>query len=349
MREDLAERVAALLQPVPGPHPGGRDLRYEGDYDRIAEARREEDARQSRGVWLREVKQADWGLVERLCVEALTAKTKDLRIAAWLAEAWVRQHGFAGLAPGLTLIEGLCRLYWEQLQPGIDQDGGVHIAAIDWLNQHLPIALRQVPVVANRLMPDDSYHWSDYRNAEHLETVRLQDRAAAQKSEAAGAVVLAQFEACRDRTSSEMLAAIAADLCEGLEALAALDATLDMRCGKDAPGLSRIRNVATEIADYARDAVSNRVAVPAVVDAPGPDPAPIAPAPVARGAAYRQLAAIADLLRASEPHSPVPYVLDHLVAWGAMSLPELQAQLADADSDISILLAAMGLGAVERQ
>lgn len=46
-----------------------------------------------------------------------------------------------------------------------------------------------------------------------------------------------------------------------------------------------------------------------------------------RADAYRAISAAADLLRAVEPHSPVSYLLQRAVSWGAMPLPALYAEL----------------------
>jgi type VI secretion system protein ImpA len=359
MSAALVESLDALLAPIPGERATGRDMRYEREYRAILEARREEDARTPRGVWVREVKQADWGQVERLCAELLRDKSKDLRVAGWLGEAWVQRHGYAGLAPALTLIAGLCERYWESLHPDIDGDPDVHIAAIEWLNQRLPLVLRQLPVVIHALVPDTRFSWADRINAEQLETVRLKDTAAAQRAEAGGAVTLEQFEACRARTAGEVLAETAAAMAEARQALDRLDAELDRRCGRDAPGLGRIRGVIDEIGAFAADTLAGRAPAPIAL-APPPAASPAASAPVApalplaapapglsREGAYRQLAAIADLLRVAEPHSPVPYVLDYLVQWGDMPLSQLESELNANGSGISILLDAMGMTSFE--
>ena len=51
-----------LLQPIPGPHPGGASLRYDPVYDKLKEARREDDDI-PQGEWARQRKVADWPLV----------------------------------------------------------------------------------------------------------------------------------------------------------------------------------------------------------------------------------------------------------------------------------------------
>jgi type VI secretion system protein VasJ len=69
--------------------------------------------------------------------------------------------------------------------------------------------------------------------------------------------------------------------------------------------------------------------------APGARPAVAGPsaalspagAVASRAEAYRQIISAADHLQATEPHSPVPYLLRRAVAWGTMPLPQLYAEL----------------------
>jgi type VI secretion system ImpA family protein len=179
--------VAALLVPVAG--GAGENLRPTGEYERIAEARRDENPGLPRGVWVRDIKQADWSLVERMCSEALAQRSKDLRIACWLCEAWVHNHGFAGLAAGLALLHGLCRDFWPGLYPPLDgDDASARLAAFDWLNDRLPVALRRVPFLVDSAQPGPGLTWADCLAAARLEAVRRQDARAAQKAEEAGSV-----------------------------------------------------------------------------------------------------------------------------------------------------------------
>src|SRR5215467_15835667 len=94
-----------LLKPIAGPNPGGVDLRYDPIYDKIKEARREDDDA-PQGEWTTTRKVAEWPLVIKLAKDALTTKSKDLQIAAWLTEALIRREGFAGLNSALDLLTG---------------------------------------------------------------------------------------------------------------------------------------------------------------------------------------------------------------------------------------------------
>ena len=48
-----------ILTPIPGDNPGGENLRYAPVYDKIKEARRQDDEGPM-GDWQRERKVADW-------------------------------------------------------------------------------------------------------------------------------------------------------------------------------------------------------------------------------------------------------------------------------------------------
>src|ERR1700758_3341941 len=105
-----------ILSPIPGVNPSGQNLRYDSVYEKVKEARREEEDL-PQGEWSRVVKTADPVQVIRLTTEALTTKTKDLQLAAWLSEALLRQEGIRGLREGLDLLRGLVSNFWDTLYP----------------------------------------------------------------------------------------------------------------------------------------------------------------------------------------------------------------------------------------
>src|SRR3989442_286920 len=105
-----------LLQPIPGLNPAGTNLRYDPIYDKIKEARREEEDVEQ-GEWKRARKVADWPLVIKLASDALATKSKDLQIAAWLTEALLKQEALGGLRAGLGLLQGLLEKFWRSPRP----------------------------------------------------------------------------------------------------------------------------------------------------------------------------------------------------------------------------------------
>jgi len=97
----------------------GENLKYDSVYVYIKEARKEEDPNLSQGIWQAPIKRADWKKVEDLATKALTKQTKDLQIAAWLAESWIAIDGLDGAIRGFMLLKGLCENLWEEVYPEI--------------------------------------------------------------------------------------------------------------------------------------------------------------------------------------------------------------------------------------
>src|SRR5689334_271836 len=116
LRQPSVVDLVALLQPISDQAPSGESLRYSGLYDEINEARRADD-NLNQGAWQTEVKAADFRQVIDIALPALTTRTKDLQIAAWLCEALVKVHGFLGLRDGLMVVSGMQDKFWDSLHP----------------------------------------------------------------------------------------------------------------------------------------------------------------------------------------------------------------------------------------
>src|SRR5512134_3327146 len=135
-----------LLNPIAGANPAGADLRYDPLYEKIKEARREEEDI-PQGEWERQRKVADWPAVIKLTSEAIATKSKDLQLAAWLTEALLRREGFGGLTQGLTLLKGMLTQFWDGLYPEIE-DGDLELRAtpLDWVGGRLEFPVKAVPL-----------------------------------------------------------------------------------------------------------------------------------------------------------------------------------------------------------
>lgn len=142
--------LESLLHPIREDLLTGPPIRFDPIFDRLREARREDDPGLPMGMWEQPLKRADWAQIEALCKMTLSGYAKDLQIAAWLTEAWMRQHGFEGLLRGLLLVEGLLVRYWETVHPQVDEDGdpGLRAAPLEWMNSSLATTIRiHVPVL----------------------------------------------------------------------------------------------------------------------------------------------------------------------------------------------------------
>jgi len=139
LREDL-------LQPIPGSNPAGANLRYDPIYDKIKEARREEED-VDQGDWKRTRKVADWPQVIKLAGDALATKSKDLQIAAWLTEALLKQESLGGLRAGLELLRRMLEKFWEQLYPELEGgDAELRAGPLTWVGRYLDAGVRTVPL-----------------------------------------------------------------------------------------------------------------------------------------------------------------------------------------------------------
>jgi type VI secretion system protein ImpA len=129
--------IDELLQPIAEGAPCGEDLSFSAEFDEIAELRREDDASLPLGDWKekgKDPKVADWPALCKLCETLLRTRSKDLRLAGWLADGWAQQRGLAGLADGLALCTGLVEQHWDHVHPQPeDGDQEQRVGALRWL------------------------------------------------------------------------------------------------------------------------------------------------------------------------------------------------------------------------
>ncbi len=253
-----SRELEAILVPISAEHPSGESLRYEGAYDRIAAARREDDATLTQGVWKSSLKRADWNEVESLCVEELETRTKDLQIAAWLVEAWLHLHHFVGVTHGLELLRELVARFWDTLYPQIeDGDLEYRIAPINWINEKLSIQVKLLAITHPDGGDVPAYCWADWENACRTEVSDPSLRPAA-----AGArpskLTLAEFQKSVMFTSTDFFAGLAAEIEGTMEACGVLEADLDRLCGKQTPSLRQFFAVLDSIHSFLISTLNQR-------------------------------------------------------------------------------------------
>lgn len=112
-----------LLAPIAGAAPAGEDISFSSEIDVIARARMSDDPSLDQGPWETELREADWDFVARRCAELIATRSKDLRLAVWLAEAQALTGGLRGLGDGLMAVAGLCDRFWHGVHPQPDEDG----------------------------------------------------------------------------------------------------------------------------------------------------------------------------------------------------------------------------------
>ena len=311
--------VNVLLLPVSDARPAGDDLSFSPEYDLIQESRRADDPSLEQGAWVTELKAADWPAVARQCGQLLSGRSKDLRLAAWWAEAQVRNHGIPGLTAGYQLLARLCEEYWDDLHPAID-DGDLEqrIGNVAWLITHSTEWLRQVPLTSS---PQGRFGLADFEAS--------RARTDADNPDAPSTELL---DRARRETSREFYLELSGAMPACHEALAMLEQVVERRLGSDGPSFTALRDQLARFDDTVQRFAREAGVLVDVVDATtgsedsGPAIRDVRAGTACTGEissrtdAIEQLRKVARYFRSTEPHSPVAYLADKAAHWGEMPL-----------------------------
>ena len=346
-------QVEEFLQPIAEDNPSGADLRYDPVYDAIKEARRADDEL-NQGAWQKERKVADFALVISLSTTALKKKSKDLQLAAWLADALLRRDAFPGLAAGLQLFSGLIDKFWDTLYPLIeDGDLELRIAPLDWVGMKLEEPARSSPL--NR----EGHGWYQYTQSR---SVGYEDQAKSpeqkkkrEKDLKEGKLPPEAFDKSFTETPKAFYVELEKQLDACLANLKALGATCDEKFGDSGPSFNKLKTALEEVRHVTHSLLTEKRKIepdPVIVEPP-PEETPASPegaesseAGEARPAETRisftaaqssesparrelveKVASVASALRQKEPYSPAPYLMMRGLRWG-----DLRAAAAQSDS-----------------
>lgn len=351
----------ALRQPIPGSDPGGIDLSFLAEFDAIVDARRGDDPSLDQGEWTRELKTADWPRVARLAHDALSERTKDLRIAGWYLEARTQVDGLQGFADGYAVLAALCEEHWGDLHPR-GEDDDERLGCLRWIVAQSPRWLKAVPLVG--------------KGSESLDSLpTFAERHPELKAESMGAIAT-----WRRSMTSEKLHAASAAACAALHAVTMLDDSVETHTPGEGPSWSSVRDVLGDVltaveapagaignvaglsrlnydpiasdgggggggaggasgaggagagarvgnARFGPDADLSARREPSAHVPSDADNPPQLRAITDRESALRSLREIARFFRQTEPHSPVAYLADKAARWGTMPLHEWLGQV----------------------
>ncbi len=363
--------LAALLAPVAGPDPAGADLRVGAGpgspYYLVKDARTlARAAERSMENGDEGAAPADWKPVATHAVAALTAKTKDLELAAYLIEAQLRQHGFAGLRDAFAAAAGLVRGFWDQLYPRPDEDGiATTLSALAGLNGDDAPGTLIAPLYRVPLTDSASHGRLSYTHyLQALATQKVLDPKAREKKIADGAMTFERLRAAVEDTPVAVVRKLFADLTACRTAFDDYTTALDQKAAADSPPGGAIRTALEAVLAAVKDLGGHRL----VVAAPPPEAA-AADAPAATGGAAANahtepageklpvvrnrddaLTAaqqLADYFRRNEPQSLVPFALEQAVRWGRMSVAELLTELIPDEKPRQALFKQAGLTPVK--
>jgi len=258
--------IDAILTPIPGDNPSGENLRYTSVYDDIQEARRADDLL-DQGEWQHEVKTADWNAVLANTTEALTDKTKDLQIAAWLLESLTMTQGFAGVATGLDFICRLLDQFWASLYPEIDDDDlDYRIGPLEFINDKLWFPIKGIPITDPAKTPGYSWvKWQESRSVGYEKDTQnqygdvLDDKKKARNEQIAeGKLSAEEFDVAVAGSSRAYYEELFEQTSRCMELFEALDTIVDEKFGREAPRLAELRASLGDCLNFATRAVKEK-------------------------------------------------------------------------------------------
>ncbi len=347
--------VEYLLLPLTDGGPCGVPLLHEPEYDAIAAARHEDDPSLPRGVWTSELKRADWPEVVRLCEQALTGRSKDLQVAAWLGEAWIARDGLAGGVRATRLLQGLCERFWERLHPlprGADME--FRTAPFEWADaQWSSTLMLQVPIVSGGGVDACAFTLARWREDCVLNNEERKSKKASTGAAKDGGMPEERFlKQLTNGPLSELAAHLAVARQWDIE-LKQLHIIVEQRVPNSAIHFRGLVENLVQITDLLRrgekqhpdyleasaERRDERSAAPALANsATVPESGPLKDSIDGREDAYRRLSLIADYLAKADPHSPVPSLIRRAIAWGRMPFEELLTELTSNNNEMQKLL-----------
>lgn len=371
MSEDLQKppviELEELLQPISEENPSGESLRYSGIYDEIAEARRA-DKDVPMGDWQYELKTADYRRVIELATDALTNKTKDLQIAAWLSESLTKQFGFAGLRDSLKLVAGLQENFWETLFPEIDEgDMEGRANALEWLDRETSMMIKRAPITAGENLTFYDFEESKlFDIPDNTDTLDSSDQERyselRQQAETENRVTGARWRKAKSLTRRNFCEEISFIVDECWTEFENLNRVMEEQFDpKQLPGLHNLKKTLDDIktqvkklldekraeepdaADEFSDESNEEITAEENYSEDGTVMVRVSKGAISsRQDALKRLTEVAEYFRRTEPHSPVSYLVSRAVKWGNMPLEQWLQDVIKDDSVIGQLRDTLG-------
>ena len=333
----IAKLREDILNPIPGDNPSGQSVRLTPVYDRIREARREDDAL-AQGAWQIERKVADHSLAIKLVQDVLATQSKDLQLAAWLCDSLLRRDGIAGLRDGITLCQALLDRFWDTLYPQVEEgELDDRLAPVEWISSKLLIPVKSVPLCRA------GYNFFEYKNSRGVEYEDLakskDQKAAREKALKDGKLAPELFDKSFTESPKAFYAELERQCDAALEAVQTLDLTCVDRFGpKAAPSFTKLQETLQEVRHIVHQLLQKKREIE-------PDPVEPTPPPVADPEPERKsqpvsmleltparaiaetsdgqepvatIAAAAATLRRRDAFSPAPYLMLRGLRWGEL-------------------------------
>ena len=348
--------IDVLLRPLSDENPAGESMRYSGVYDEISEARRADD-NMNQGDWQSDLKVADYRRVIELAVPVLTSQSKDLQIAAWLTEAVVKEHGFAGLRDGLKLLAQLQENFWDTLHPELDEgDMEGRANAVAWMDTQAGFAIKGAAITAGEGY--SFFDWEDSQRFDIPDNIESLDSTEQAKffelktqAETERRVTGELWRKAKAQTRRQFCEEVNYAIGECLEAFTDLNRVIEEKYDRNQmPGLPDLKKSLEDIQLQVKKLLEEkRAEEPDETDdaenlesgenedetpSEGGGVTSVGGAIQGRRDALKKLGQIAEYFQKTEPHSPVAHLVQRAVKWGNMPL---ESWLQDVIKDESVL------------
>lgn len=299
-----------MLDPLSANAPCGEDLEYDLDFNALELAIQPGEER-AMGDAIIPAEAPDYDKVRDMAV-ALLARTKDLRVAVFLAHAVLHTRGLPEFEQVLGYIRGCLEDYWEDVHPQLDaeddDDPTMRVNAVLGLANRATVlqALRLAPLTDSRAFGRFNLRDLQVASGEISPSADMDNVPAAQ-------TISAAFQ---DEDPARLAATVAA-VGAIKDHLSAITEVFTAQIGSLGPELDPLEKMISDLAHHLAP-YTDITPEQTVADAPAPDnaaPANSAPHPAGVGAingpkdVVRALDRIMEYYARSEPSSPLPILL----------------------------------------
>jgi type VI secretion system protein ImpA len=249
---------------------------------------------QQYGDTLIPAQEPDWHVVHEHALQ-LAARTRDLRVAAWLARSGARVEGLPGAVRGLRLVHQLVERHWDHVHPQLDaSDNNDPTARMNALS----------PLVHNGAGLAD-LRSASLNGKRGALTVRDIEIALGHAEPLPGEAVPTEDGVLQGVSAALAQApSLAAQMRDGLDAVQGLAKVLEQRLEPaQSPELAPLKKLMQRVADAAAKASGE------TVNSTGEPAAPLARqtgAIASREDAIRALDRVAEWIERNEPSNPAP-------------------------------------------
>lgn len=322
--------------PISDKNPVGNDLRADEQVDSPYRSMRDyrmaarDQERQLQLGNIDEISNEPWRKLYQLTDDHLINSSKDIELIAWHIEAALRLDGFQGLADSFAKAKSCIATYATALYPQLEADDEPY-----WQVQALT-ALNGEDSDGSLIMPLYNISLNEHQPLP-IWTYQLRDNSAA-------LLVLEQ-------TATDYLQKLWQQACTARDNFSDLIAELVNVFGDNAPLTDRIERAIEDIITQLAALLAERGVLqtqPIEVDDLSlsesiVEQSSAATANYSRATALNELKKIAGFFRQREPHSPVPYMLERIIAWADLPLPDLLAKMIGNSAELQQVYSLTGI------